>query len=398
MPIKKLTGAVIQRLKANPDGSRAWYWDASYKGLCLRVGRRDKTWLYYYRINGKQRNQTLGKYARDRVDHLDRESATTDADQINQWLDQGKDPKNLKKLAKTKPTVVNPNSLEKRVEQFLKLYKHEVKQSTYNQAKRLLEGNHLESYKQTDVSTISRAQLVELLEDMDDTPAQANRLHAYLNKFFTWCWDREYCNPSPMVGLKKRFREKKRKRYLTHDEIKTVWNACLELGYPLGDWARFTLVTGQRPGECRNLSRNDIYADVWLVEGGDPKNDQRHRIPLPKLARKIIEGLPKFKEPYLFTTTGGKKPITQGGKPYKDLYDKVGIEQDWRPHDFRRTFQTHCSEELDIEPYLLGAIQNQISISKPGVASVYNQAKWMKPKKQALEAWNRYIEKLVKKK
>ena len=76
----------------------------------------------------------------------------------------------------------------------------------------------------------------------------------------------------------------------------------------------------------------------------------------------------------------------------------MGIAEDWRPHDLRRTFQTLGSEELDIEPYLLGAICNQTSVSKPGVSSVYNQAKWMKPRKEALQAWNDYLKKLLKEK
>ena len=64
-------------------------------------------------------------------------------------------------------------------------------------------------------------------------------------------------------------------------------------------------------------------------------------------------------------------------------------------HDLRRTFQTLASEELDIEPHLLSAICNQMSVAKPGVSNVYNQAKWMKPKKAALDAWNKWLLEVV---
>ena len=111
---------------------------------------------------------------------------------------------------------------------------------------------------------------------------------------------------------------------------------------------------------------------------------ERHRIPLPGLAREIIENAPEFSGPYVFTTTGGQKPITQGGKPCAVRYKTIGIEIDWRPDDLRRTFQTHASEELDIEPHLLAAICNQKSAVRLGVAAVYNQAKWMNPKGEAL--------------
>jgi integrase len=396
MPVSKLTGVVIQGLKPNDDGSRSWNWDATYKGLCLRVGKRDKTWAYFYRFDGKQRNQRLGKYAPGRTDHLDRQAAILAADEINSRVENNIDPRGNSKPVKSKPTTKNPNSYKRRVQQFLDNYERQVKPKTYKHAKGLLNSTHVSAISHSDVNKISRSQIVELLENMHSTPIQANRLQAYLSKFFGWCWDREYCDPSPMVRLQKRFKEKPRKRYLDQDDIKELWKGCKALGYPLGDWCLFTLSTGQRPGECRNLNRNDIHDDVWLVEGGDPKNKKRHRIPLPKIARDIIKNIPEMEGPYLFTSTFGEKPISQGGKPYGYLYKAVEIEDSWRPHDLLRTFQTLASEELDIEPHLLGAICNQMSVAKPGVSNVYNQAKWMKPKGKALEAWNRWLLEVVK--
>jgi len=395
LPVTKLTGVVIQKLRPNDDGSRAWHWDTTYKGLCLRVGKRDKTWVYYYRFDGKQRNHRIGNYAPERADHISREAAIGQADEIDQKVEKGIDPRTNSKPTKPKPTTKNPNTLSRRVKQFLALYEADVKPSTYQQAKRLLTSKFLDSLAQSDVGKITRVELVELLEGMIETPTQANRLQAYLSKFFNWSWDRGYCDPSPMARMQKRFKERPRKRHLSSDEIKQLWKGCIGLGYPLGDWCRFTLATGQRPGECRNLSHEDLYEDVWLVEGGDPKNDERHRIPLPRIARDIIKAAPEFSGPYVFSTMIGKKPFTQGGKPYGYLYRAVGLDKPWRPHDLRRTFQTLASEELDIEPHLLGAICNQTSVSKPGVSSIYNQAKWMKPKEESLQAWNDYLKELI---
>jgi integrase len=396
MPQIKLTGARIAGLKPRSGEAQTKYFDSSYAGLCLRVGARDKAWAFTYRFDGVLQYMTLGKYAPARTDHMDRAAAITAADLIVEQIEQGINPKAKAKPVKPKPAQKNLNALKRRVQQFLRLYKREVKLSTYKQAERLLTGVYLDSFASTDVKKITRVELVELFEGMSDTPTQANRLQAYLSKFFNWCWDRGYVDPSPMAGLKKRFKEKPRKRYLDQDDIKELWKGCKKLGYPLGDWCLFTLATGQRPGECRNLNRNDIHDDVWLVEGGDPKNKERHRIPLPKIARDIIKNIPEMEGPYLFTSTFGEKPITQGGKPYGYLYKAVEIEDSWRPHDLRRTFQTLSSEELDIEPHLLGAICNQMSVAKPGVSNVYNQAKWMKPKKMALDAWNRWLLEVVK--
>ena len=107
----------------------------------------------------------------------------------------------------------------------------------------------------------------------------------------------------------------------------------------MGDWCLFTLTTGQRPSECRKLNRNDLYDDVWLAESGDPKNKERHRIPLPKIARDIIKKAPVLEGSYVFSTTNGHKPITQGGKPYGNLYDAVEIDNSWRPTIYVEPFK-----------------------------------------------------------
>jgi integrase len=233
---------------------------------------------------------------------------------------------------------------------------------------------------------------------MAKNPFQANRIHAYLEIFFTWCWDRSYCEPSPMAGLEKQYAERSRDRTLSTDELRALWAGCLELGYPWGELVRFTLATGQRPGECRRLRRDDLHNGVWLVEGGDPKNRERHRIPLPRIARQIVKAAPKHAEgPYVFSTTAGKLPVGQGGKPYAALKAAAGFEG-WQPRDLRRTFSTLASEELDIDPHMIGAIANQKSVSKPGVAGVYNRSTWIKQKGVALEAWNQYLTRIVRKK
>jgi integrase len=231
---------------------------------------------------------------------------------------------------------------------------------------------------------------------MSSVPTQSNRLHAYLSKFFTWCWDKEYVDPSPMVGLKKRFTEKPRKRHLDPTELKSLWSGADELGYPLGDWTKFILATGQRPGECQKLSMDDIFDDIWLVEGGDPKNSERHRIPLPSTARAIVEAAPIDDGPFVFSFSNGKTPMSQGGGKYDEIYEVVDLKHKWEPRDLRRTLQTLMSEELDVDPHLIAAICNQKSAAKPGVAKVYNQAKWIKQKRKALEAWNNWLLQTVK--
>ena len=396
MPKTKLTGVVISRLKPSKDGKRVNHFDTQHKGLCLRVGKRDKTWAYHYRFDGNLRSPALGKFAPTRIDHMDRTAAISAANEIDEQVNQGVDPKFNTKPVKAKPTTKNPNTFQRRVEQFLDYYDRHVKPKTYKHASNLLTSSHVATLKYSDVKKITRVQLVKLLDEMHETPSQGNRLHSYMSVFFNWCWDRGYVDPSPMIGLHKRFKEKPRTRHLDKGELKELWHACKELSYPLGEWCLFTLATGQRPGECRNLKLDDVYDGIWLVDGGDPKNSQRHRIPLPNIALDIIKMSPGLPGPFVFCHTDRIKPFAQGGKPYTSIYKAVGLSNPWHPHDLRRTFETIASEELDVDPHLIGAICNQTSISKPGVANVYNQAIWIKQKRKALKQWNDWLLRVVK--
>lgn len=411
MPNMKLTGAILDKLRPQSGESRTKYFDSQYGGLCLRVGQREKAWCYFYRFDGKLQYDTLGKYAPGRIDHMDRAAAIAAMGQIDQRIEQGIDPKGKAKSepVKAMPTTANPNAFHRRVAEFLTWYEISPRRkggelrskATVNQARRLLTDqgrfHYLEPLAHSDVGSISRKGIIDFLGDLSENPFQANRIHAYLEIFFGWCWDREYCDPSPMAGLKKQYAEPSRVRKLNTAEIKALWKGCIELDYPWGDLCRFTLATGQRPGECRRLSHDDLHDSVWLVEGGDPKNRERHRIPLPSIARDIVKHAPKFTDehPFVFTTTGGKKPVGQGGKPYTLLKKKAGFD-DWQPRDLRRTFITMASEELDIDNQLIGAICNQTSVSKPGVAGIYNKAEWIRQKGEALEEWNRYLRKITR--
>lgn len=398
MPQHKFTAPFLKTAKPLEGQARTKYFDQNYAGLCLRVGARDKSWCYYYRFDGKKQYVTLGKYAPGQIHHLDLQAARHKAGDIQVLLDKGKNPKTTQPAPKKRPTTKNPNAFKRRVDEFLAYYETSGKKpATLAQARRMLKSPRLESLASTDVSRLERPELVELLESMAEVPVMANRLHAWLDVFFVWCADHGHLTPPwPTYKMKKRFREKPRKRTLNKIEIKAIWHGCLELGYPFGDWCRLLLLTGQRPGECRNLNRNDLTDGIWLVEGGDPKNSETHKLPLPPTAVKIINGAPEQSGLFVFSTTDGELPIGQGGKVTKAIREASGIEEHFQMRDLRRTFNTIASEELGIPDHIIGAVCNHLTRSRPGMARVYNSAEYMKDKRATLKKWNRWLLEVVK--
>ena len=45
-----------------PDAGQVEHWDKSTPGLCIRAGRTAKSFVFFYRYDGHQRRETLGRY------------------------------------------------------------------------------------------------------------------------------------------------------------------------------------------------------------------------------------------------------------------------------------------------------------------------------------------------
>ena len=96
-------------------------------------------------------------------------------------------------------------------------------------------------------------------------------------------------------------------------------------------------------------------------------------VPLSTLALEILDALPRFEGPYVFSTRAGQIPISGYSKFKKRLDEKSNVTE-WRFHDVRRTIATAFGEHLGKHPYIIERIQNRRSGTIKGVMAVYNRA------------------------
>jgi len=89
----------------------------------------------------------------------------------------------------------------------------------------------------------------------------------------------------------------------------------------------------------------------------------------------------------------GKSPLTLQALPraVKRLQERIGIEH-WTIHDTRRSFATHLGETLKIEPVV---IEKCLGHKMPRIMATYNKNEMLCERKQALNAWGKYIENLL---
>ncbi|MHB8887153.1 MAG: tyrosine-type recombinase/integrase, partial [Methylovirgula sp.] len=266
------------------------------------------------------------------------------------------------------------------------------------------------------ISQIKRADVNELIRTFrKDAPIGANRLLAYLKKFFAWAVDQDLIEASPAAAIKKPSKENKRDRVLTEDEIRAIWLGCAELG-PFGRAFKIMLLTGQRRTEVGRMTWVEIdrKQKTWTLARGRTKADRAHDVPLSDLALSIIEECPKLGD-FVFssgrsgaakTATNAKPvPISGWGKAKAKLDEIVAkkaaalaegqgeapVVGEWHLHDLRRTCATYLAK-LGTDRIVISKILNH---AEGGVTGIYERHRYDAEKRRALGLWSERLLEII---
>jgi integrase len=378
-----LTDAAVKRLKAPAEGQQD-HFDSGYPGLALRVsyGGR-KAWVYFYRYGGKLRRMTLGAYPAESL-----------ADAREAWRkakacrDAGRDP------ATERKRETGATDFEGVLEEWLR--RDQGGNRSKDAVKRLIDKDATPAWKGRDVSTIGRRDVLDVIDSVVDrgSPVTARRLHAHLHRLFRWAVGRGIIESNPMADLPKPGSETKRERVLTDAELKAVWLAAAEIGWPFGPAEQLLILTGARRSEIGGLrwAEIDLSAKSISLRGDRTKGGQPRTIPLSKPALAIIKGLPKVQDSNFVFTTNGKTPISGWSKAKASL--KVELSEPWTFHDLRRTCATGL-QRLGVSLQVIEAVLGHVSGSRAGVVGIYQRHSFDKEKAAALEAWAAHVMALV---
>jgi integrase len=312
-------------------------------------------------------------------------------------------------------------------DRYLKEYvERNTRPATVKETRRIIERDLKPRWATRPLREITRHDINGLLDEIADRGAlvQANRTLARLKTLFSWAIAEELIENDPTARVRKRIKESARDRALADNEARLFWAGCDKLGWPFGPMFKLLLLTAQRRDEVGSMewSEIDLSKRVWIIPREKAKNDRTHEVHLSELALEIIAGLPRISHPrvdntgsapspYVFTTNG-ERPVS-GFSKAKERLDKhmlqaLGAELEatgknpnqaaieaWILHDLRRTAATGMAS-LNIAPHVVDRILNHVSGTIKGVAAVYNRHAYLDERKAALEAWGRYVERLVR--
>jgi integrase len=402
LSIKKL--ATSDKRREVPDGK--------ISGLYLVLQPSGtKSWALRYRAGGVPRKLTIGPYP-----NIDLAAARRLAQRAAAEAAEGNDPAAEKKASRAAAQAaleVDTDRVERVVELFVERYAM-PKNRDWRETQRILEREVVSRWKGRRLSSITRAHVHEMLDEIvDRAPIRANRALAHFRRMVRWAIERGIVERSPVEGVKAPAVETSRDRVLNDGEIRLIWQAFEAIGWPFGAIGKLLVLTGARLGEVAGLEWREVDLDArtWTIPTARAKNKREHLVPLSDAAVEILANLPRVEGRFGFSTTG-RTPVS-GFSKAKSQIDALVLKrmrqdaeirggdpatvapQPWRLHDIRRTVATNL-QRLGVRLEVTEAVLNHVSGSRAGIVGVYQRHAWADEKRAALDTWARRLDVIVR--
>ena len=225
-------------------------------------------------------------------------------------------------------------------------------------------GNHiLPALGGTALADVGRAEVSALHHGLRATPVAANAFLGLLSKMFKMAeaWGLLPPGENPCRGLR-RYRTRKRERFLTQDEFRRLGRALREIEAEGKAWPpavaaiRLLALTGCRRGEILDLHWDDVDRMAGELRLRDAKAGPR-MVPLTAPAKRVLEGIPRSPEdPWVISRGNGNGRPLNLSYYWEAVRERAGLH-DVRIHDLPHSYASRAlalGESLSAIGRLLG--------------------------------------------
>jgi integrase len=417
MPRLKLTDKFIRNVTCKGD-KRDEYSDTLVPQLLLRLTSRHKSFYLLARFPGFQHptRRLLGRYydgAQSVLDEpddgiLDRDGAALSLAEAREkariWLgmiargrDPGAEKRALAAADLTKAMAAREaakSAFDKVAAQWLKRKAAGLAQEL--EIQRLVDREFISRWKGRPIAEITREDYKVAIRAVEErgAGAQAYNVLGHLRRLLDWASESgEFgaftsplrdVRPASWIDAKK----EPRNRILMPDELRAVWHAAVEMGYPFGDTIRLLILTGQRLREIADLSwpEIDMAGKVATIPANRMKSKAPYELPLAPGAFALLASLPRWPGKYVFTLNGGTRSVGGFGRTKQKLDELSGVV-DWKLHDLRRSARSGFSA-LGAEEHVREAA---IAHGRKGIQRTYDLHLYRAEKLALLTAWEQRL-------
>jgi integrase len=319
-----LTKATVEAAQV-PEAGQTFIRDDAIKGFALRlIPTGAKSFIWEGKIQHRTRRITIGQYP-----DLSVATARNEAVRIRAAIAEGRDPHGERQADKNEGTF---GDLRKRyIEEYSKVHKR----SWLRDERRL---DRCGPWRNRRLSTIEPTDVLKLQHRIAEEHGriEANRvlelLRAMFNKARRW----GMTDSNPVLGFE-RFREVRRDRFLSDDELRRLNAALLEESEPWRSYFPLLLLLGTRRSELASARWADIDLGAGTIRLTRTKSGEPRISPLPAAAVEVLRRLPSFdRSEHLFPSHGRTGHLVEIKGAWARLCRKAGLT-DVTIRDLRRT-------------------------------------------------------------
>jgi integrase len=243
----RLTKEAVTALTLPPGKDEHFEWDNALPSFGVRLRGKAKRWVVQYRINGRQRRESLGDVRKVML-----EDARKIARQRFAQVELGVDPAAARAQASARALTLGTT-----ITRYLDAKRDVLRPNTFKAAERYfaehwkpLHNRPLDGIKRADVA----ARLQELVKAHGRTSAA--RARDNLSALFGWAMKEGLCEANPVIATNDPTDGMQaRDRVLNDSEVRAIWNACQDDDF--GRIVKLLLLTGCRReevGGARSIS------------------------------------------------------------------------------------------------------------------------------------------------
>lgn len=356
--VERLTDKIVRSL-TTPDSGQARIHDRDIRGFGVRVTAAGaKAFILDYRIDGRERRYTIGRYPAWSV-----AAAREEAQGLRRRIDRGEDVMGERHAHREAPTV---NDLIKR---YREDHLPKKRPGSQRDDEAMLRRHIVPDLGRMKVANVQYEDIDRLHRKLRATPNQANRLVALLSKMLSLAIRWRMRTDNPCKGIE-RFPENRRTRYLTRAELARL-TAALDAhkNQTAANIIRFLMLTGARKSEVFNATwkQFDLEQGVWTKPSAHTKQKLEHRVPLNRPALALLLALKPdekkeedYKDEYVFPGRGDESwaDIKISWQSICEAAQLTGV----RVHDLRHSYASILASaglSLPIIGQLLGHTQAQ---------------------------------------
>jgi len=383
--------------------------DKSYKvtdekGLFLLVNPTgSKLWRLKYRLDGKEKSLSIGKYpdiplASQNVNGITIKGAREIRDEARQLISAGVDPSQHKIKQKNERLGGLKNSFESVSRDWFKFKGNDFTTDYLKESIRRFEQNLFPWLGKKTIIDIEASELLESLKRVEDRGATetAHRLLSHINKVYSYAISSGIATSNPAIHLKGAIKRNRSNHFATILEPDQIGGLLRAISGYKGDFVtksalKFAPLVFVRSGELRNAKWQDVDFEKkqWCFKASKTHID--HIVPLSSQAIKILKDLYPLTQnsEYVFPSPRSLfKPLSEN--TLLGALRRMGFsKEEMTIHGFRAMARTLLEEELK---YRYEYIEQQLAhtLRDPN-GRAYNRTTHIAERTEMMQNWSDYL-------